>query len=248
MPGTFASASVPERSSSTNRSSWSKHSSQVSCSPSGPSSRASRPRDREGFGQLTRVLGALRNRRRARPWRAGLGVRDESRATSGRAHRTPGRADLRVQRSARRHGCSARPSIGVEGRQNARRNLGRAASVEQLEHGVQVDLGVLGEPSGQTWGTPRGDEAAATPLDDGVGLQERSDGVAVEAHTGLASAAPQALPSRDSSGHGILANVMDRRRGSVPQTRPVLRASAGPRRRAGMQCCATLRSSSRSRS
>jgi hypothetical protein len=80
-----------------------------------------------------------------------------------------------VHRSARRHGCSARPSTSVEGRQDARRKLGRATSVEQLEHGVQVDLGVLGEPSGQTWGTPCGDEAAATPLDDGVGLRERGD-------------------------------------------------------------------------
>jgi hypothetical protein len=70
---------------------------------------------------------------------------------------------------------SARPSIGVEGRQDARRKLGGAALVEQLEHGVQFDLGVLGEPSGQTWGTPRSDEAAATPLDDGVGVQERGD-------------------------------------------------------------------------
>ena len=47
--------------------------------------------------------------------------------------------------------------------------------MEQLEHGVQVDLGVLSELSGQTWGTTSCDEAAATPLDDGVGVQERGD-------------------------------------------------------------------------
>jgi hypothetical protein len=66
-------------------------------------------------------------------------------------------------------------AVGVEGRQDARRKLGRAASVEQLEHVVQVDLGVPAEPSGQTWGAPSGDEAAATPLDDGVGVRERGD-------------------------------------------------------------------------
>lgn len=52
---------------------------------------------------------------------------------------------------------------------------GGAPSVEQLHDGVQVYLGVLRESSGQSRGTPGGDEAPATPLDDGVGRQGRGD-------------------------------------------------------------------------
>jgi hypothetical protein len=78
-------------------------------------------------------------------------------------------------RSARRERCSARLAIVVDGRRGACRKFGRARSVEQLEHGVSLDLGVPGEPSGETASTSRGDEAAATPFDDGVGLHERGD-------------------------------------------------------------------------
>jgi len=63
----------------------------------------------------------------------------------------------------------------VEWRQDASRKLGPAVPVDQLEHGVQLDLAVAGKPSGQIRGRPRVEEAAAPPPDDGVGPLETGD-------------------------------------------------------------------------
>ena len=63
-----------------------------------------------------------------------------------------------------RHGSAG--AVVIDRCKDARRQLGRATTIDQLEQCVKVDRAVAGEPSSQVGGAARADQAAATPLDD----------------------------------------------------------------------------------
>jgi hypothetical protein len=62
------------------------------------------------------------------------------------------------------HGSTG--AVAINRCEDARRQLGRAATIDQLEQRVKVDRAVTGEPSSQVRAAARADQAAATPLDD----------------------------------------------------------------------------------
>ena len=56
----------------------------------------------------------------------------------------------------------------VQGREDARGELRRAASVDELEHGVQIDSAVLGKVGGEIGSEPGREQAPAPPFHNRV--------------------------------------------------------------------------------
>jgi hypothetical protein len=61
---------------------------------------------------------------------------------------------------------SARLASIVERGEDARGKFGRAVPVDELEHGLQVDAAVYGEPGGQAVSEPGREQSLAAPLGD----------------------------------------------------------------------------------
>jgi hypothetical protein len=56
----------------------------------------------------------------------------------------------------------------VQRREDAHGELRRAASVDQLKRGVQVDIAVRGDAGGEVWSEARREQTPASPFRDRI--------------------------------------------------------------------------------
>lgn len=88
----------------------------------------------------------------------------------------------------------SRPDGPIQRSDNARRQFRRAAAVDQLDHGVEIDPAVAREAARQVGTEARGKQPTSAPVDDlGRQLASAAHGL-MRSHGSLASSPPGSLP------------------------------------------------------